>query len=405
MTLDGYAGRRLEILARDRARFGAGVIAELPAAVRDLGGTGAFIVTDPGVVRSGVAGRVVDLLRAVGLAVEVFDGVEPNPGTRTIDSGADRLRVLVAGLATTGAAADASSGITVIGLGGGSAMDSAKAIALHAPNQRAVMSLGYHDETVVPGIPVIAIPTTAGTGAETNTYGVITDESVGRKGYVGHESVLPKLAILDPELTLGLPPDPTAATGVDAMTHSLESLLSKNPNPLAEAIALGTIRTVGEWLPVAVSEGANLEARSRMLLAAHYAGVGQQTGTGVGAVHAIGHAIGTRGRIAHGTALATVMPEVFETYLGVRDRELALVAVALGVADPRDQRAEAARSGVAAVRSLLERVGQRRTLTAQGLGPETHATIAQDAIDDAAINNSPRLPDRDDVVAILARVA
>jgi len=140
---------------------------------------------------------------------------------------------------------------------------------------------------------------------------------------------------LDPELTLGLPPDPTAATGVDAMTHSLESLLSKNPNPLAEAIALGTIRTVGEWLPVAVSDGANLEARSRMLLAAHYAGVGQQTGTGVGAVHAIGHAIGTRGRIAHGTALATVMPEVFETYLGVRDRELALVAVALGVADPR----------------------------------------------------------------------
>src|SRR5262249_3219177 len=156
------------------------------------------------------------------------------------------------------------------------------------------MSLGYHDETVAPGVPVIAIPTTAGTGAETNTYGVITDETVGRKGYVGHESVLPKVAILDPELTLGLPPEPTAATGVDAMTHSLESLLSKNPNPLAEAIALGTIRTVGEWLPRAYDDGMDLEARSRMLLASHYAGVGQQSGTGVGAVHAIGHSIGTR---------------------------------------------------------------------------------------------------------------
>ena len=158
-------------------------------------------------------------------------------------------------------------------------MDSAKVIALHAPNQRAVMSLGYHDETVEPGLPVIAIPTTAGTGAETNTYGVITDESVGRKGYVGHESVLPKLAILDPELTVGLPPEPTAATGVDALTHSLESLLSKNPNPFAEAIALGVDpdrRASG--CRDAVDDGSNLEARSRMLLAAHYAGVGQQSG-------------------------------------------------------------------------------------------------------------------------------
>ena len=341
----------------------------------------------------------MDLLRADGLAVELFDGVEPNPGTAAIEQGSARLRAF-----GTGRPGDGGSRI-VVGLGGGSAMDSAKVIALHAPNQRAVMSLGYHDETVEPGLPVIAIPTTAGTGAETNTYGVITDESVGRKGYVGHESVLPKLAILDPELTLGLPPEPTAATGVDALTHSLESLLSKNPNPLAEAIALGTVRTVGAWLPIAVADGSNLEARSRMLLAAHYAGVGQQTGTGVGAVHAIGHAIGTRGRIAHGTALATVMPEVFETYLGVRDRELALVAVALGVASPRDPEPDAARAAVAGIADLLARVGQRRSLAAQGLGPDTHETIAQDAVDDAAINNSPRLPSKPEILAILARVS
>jgi alcohol dehydrogenase len=267
------------------------------------------------------------------------------------------------------------------------------------------MALGYHDETVAPGPPVVAIPTTAGTGAETNTYGVITDESVGRKGYVGHESVLPKLAILDPDLTLGLPPEPTAATGVDGMTHSLESLLSANPNPFAEAIALGVIRTVGEWLPRAVDDGADLEARSRMLLAAHYAGVGQQSGTGVGAVHAIGHAIGARGQLPHGTALATVMPEVFDTYLGVRDRELALVAVALGAAGPRDPQPDAARAGINAIRQLLERVGQRRTLAAQGLGAETHETIAQDAVDDAAINNSPRRPSKAEVLEILRAVA
>jgi alcohol dehydrogenase class IV len=133
--------------------------------------------------------------------------------------------------------------------------------------------------------------------------------------------------------------------------------------------------------------------------------VGQQSGTGVGAVHAIGHAIGTRGRLAHGTALATVMPEVFVTYLGVRDRELALVAVALGVADPRDHSDEAARSGVDAVKALLERVGQRRTLSAQGLGPDTHETIARDAIDDAAILNSPRRPSMDEILGILDQVS
>ena len=390
----GYANRRIDIGVRDRARFAAGVVAELPSVVAELGARSVFVVTDPGVVGSGVAGRVVDLLRAADLLVELFDGVEPNPETASIEVGTEALRRFSADGAST----------VVIGLGGGSAMDSAKVIALHAPNQRAVMSLGYHDETVLPGVPVVAVPTTAGTGAETNTYGVITDESVGRKGYVGHESVLPRIAILDPELTLGLPPGPTAATGVDAMTHSLESLLSKNPNPFAEAIALGVIRTVGEWLPRAVEDSSDLEARSRMLLAAHYAGVGQQSGTGVGAVHAIGHAIGARGRLPHGTALATVMPEVFETYLGVRDRELALVAVALGLADPRDEVSASARVAIDGIEALLGRVGQRRTLTEQGLDAGTHDTIAQDAIEDAAINNSPRLPSKDDVLGILAQV-
>jgi alcohol dehydrogenase len=154
-----------------------------------------------------------------------------------------------------------------------------------------------------------------------------------------------------------------------------------------------------------VSNGTDLEARSRMLLAAHYAGVGQQSGTGVGAVHAIGHSIGARGRLPHGTALATVMPEVFATYLDVRERELALVAVALGLADPRDPADAAARVAIEGIEAFLRSVGQRKTLAEQGLGPETHETIAQDSVDDAAINNSPRLPSKPEILAILAAVA
>jgi alcohol dehydrogenase len=394
----GYAGRRLEIGVRDRARFGAGAIAELPAVVAEVGGSAAFVVTDRGVAGSGVAGRAVDLLRAAGVRVQLYDEVEANPGTRGIERATKVLRAFARPSTGDGT-------VVVVGLGGGSAMDSAKVIALAAPNQCAVISLGDHDETVAAGLPVVAVPTTAGTGSETNTYGVITDEGIGRKAYIGHGSVLPRMAILDPELTLGLPPEPTAATGVDAMTHSLESLLSANPNPFAEAVALGVIRTVGEWLPRVVEDGSDLEARSRMLLAAHYAGVGQQSGTGVGAVHAIGHAIGTRGRLAHGTALATVMPEVFETYLGVRDRELALVAIALGLAGPRDPADVAARAAIDGIEDLLRQVGQRRTLAEQGLGPETHDTIARDAVEDAAINNSPRLPSKQEILGILAAVA
>ena len=393
----GYAVRRLEISVRDRARFGAGIIDELPTAVSDLGGSSAFLVSDRGVVASGVAGRVVDLLREAGIVVELYDEVEPNPRTSDIERATAILRAFARTTTDAG-------GVVVVGLGGGSSMDSAKVVALCVANRRDVMSLGYHDETVEAGWPVIAIPTTSGTGSETNTYGVITNELSGRKGYVGHESVRPRIAILDPDLTLGLPPGPTAATGVDALTHSLESLLSRNPNPFAEAIALGVIRTIGEWLPRAVEDGTDLEARSRMLLAAHYAGVGQQSGTGVGAVHAIGHAIGARGRLPHGTALATVMPEVFATYLGVRDRELALVAVALGLADPRDDAPAAARVAIDGIDALLRGVGQRRTLAAQGLGPDTYDTIAQDAVEDAAINNSPRLPSKPEILEILTAV-
>ena len=195
-------------------------------------------------------------------------------------------------------------GTVVVPIGGGSSMDTAKAIDLLAMNPMPVWDLEYDGPKLTPGLPVIAIPTTAGTGAETNSFSVITHETADRKDYIGHPSLLPRATILDPALTVGLLPAATAATGIDAMTHSLESLLSANPNPFAEAMALGVIRTIGAWLRRAVADGTDLEARSQMLMASHLAGVGQASGTGVGLVHALGHAIGTRGRMAHGTALA-----------------------------------------------------------------------------------------------------
>ena len=286
-------------------------------------------------------------------------------------------------------------------------MDSAKAISLHAVNGGDVLALGYHREDLVPGRPLIAIPTTAGTGAETNTYGIITDEAVGRKDYVGHESVRPVWSILDPVLTVRLPPAATAATGVDAMTHSIESLLSRNPNPFAEAIALQVIRTVRDWLPRAVDDGTDLEARSQMLMASHLAGIGQQSGTGVGLVHALGHAIGTRGRLPHGLALAVVEPEVLAFYAaepGLRDRELALIGVALRAASPTEEPATGAVAAIGALRTFLAELGQRPKLRTLGFDEALLDVVAQDAIDDAAIANSPRLPTLAEARSILAAV-
>ncbi len=389
------ADRSLELQLRGRVTFGIGAIEALPELVARAGGRQVFIVTDPGVLGSGVIDRVRDLLDAAGTRVGVYAEVEPNPGTASIRRGSGAL--VAFGLPET----------IVVPVGGGSAMDSAKAISLHAVNGGDVLALGYHREDIAPGQPLIAVPTTAGTGAETNTYGVITDEAAGRKGYVGHPSLLPLQTILDPALTVGLPRAATAATGADAMTHAIESLLSRNPNPFAEALALQVIRTVGEWLPRAVADGTDLEARSQMLLASHLAGIGQASGTGVGLVHALGHAIGTRGKLAHGLALAVVEPEVLAFYAespGLRDRELALIGVALGAASPTEDPATGAGAAVGAVRKLLADVGLRRSLRALGFDEALLDVVAQDALDDAAIANSPRLPTLEQARAILGSV-
>ena len=222
----GLADRELDVVVRDRMRFGRGAVAVLPELIREARGRRAFIVTDAGVVASGAVDAVRIALQAGDIAIGLFDEVEANPGSESVERGSAAL------------AAFGTHGTVVVPVGGGSSIDTAKAVSLHVRNEGEVLALGYHDHGLLHGLPVVAVPTTAGTGAETNTYGVITDEAAGRKAYVGHPSVLPVASVLDPELTVGLPPAPTAATGVDALTHSLESLLSRNPNPFAEAIAL-----------------------------------------------------------------------------------------------------------------------------------------------------------------------
>ena len=389
------ADRRFEMTLRNRVLFGVGSIEALPELVAAAGGSRAFVVTDPGVQRSGVIDTVMGVLQASGVDAGVFAEVEPNPGATTVERGAHGPARLRAGRHGRGAGRRRFRDGHRQGPGPAGGQSGA---GLGAGVRRRRISCR--------ALPLIAVPTTAGTGSEAHSFGVITDEAAGRKGYIGHPSLLPKATILDPGLTVGLPPVVTAATGVDAMTHSLESLLSANPNPFAEAMAIGVIRTVERWLRAAVADGADLEARSQMLMASHLAGVGQASGTGVGLVHALGHAIGTRGRVAHGTALAAVLPEVLSFYLGTRDRELALVGIAIGVGSTAETEATAAGATIAAIDKLLRDVGQRPTLRSLGLADDASIDlIVGDALDDAAIRNSPRLPTAAEARAILVSVA
>ncbi|HET7480304.1 MAG TPA: iron-containing alcohol dehydrogenase, partial [Rubrobacteraceae bacterium] len=284
---------------------------------------------------------------------------------------------------------------------GGSSMDAAKGISLHAANGGSVLELDYRNTPERPGFPVIAVPTTAGTGSETNGFGVIMDHASGRKFYAGHASVRPEVAVLDPLLTVGLPPAATAATGVDALTHALEALMSRNGNPYAEGLALQVIRMVATWLPVAVRDGDDVEARSRMLMAAHLAGLAFGSGTGLGLCHAIAHSISARLEAAHGVALASVLPQVMAFNLPASADELALAATSLGVSDPGAGLEANAAAAVEAVERLVAEVMGRLTPGSLGVTGDVLPVLVRDTIEDGVISNTPRMPSPEEVESLL----
>jgi len=370
------------------AHFGAGAIAGLPDIISAAGGRAALVVTDTALAATGVVAAVTDVLRAAGVAVTVFSDVQPNPTTADLAAGAAAAAGLLDGRPV------------VVAVGGGSPIDAAKGIALAAVNPQRGRDLDYRSEFASKALPLVAVPTTAGTGAETNAFGVVTDETRHRKFYVGHPSTMPAAAILDPELTMGLPPGATAATGMDALTHALESYLSVRANPWSGGIALQVVRMVAEHLPRAVADGSDREARAQLLLAAHMAGIAMAT-TGLGACHAIGHSLGGRFNLAHGVALSLVLPSVLAFSLPVSASRLADLAIALGAGTTAADADANAAAAISAVASLAESVGMKHRLADFGITSEHFATIAADALDDAVLANAPLQPDAQDIIRIL----
>ena len=354
--------------------FGVDSSLDLATHVKALGRTAALIVTDKGLMASGAASALLEKLAADGVQVEVFDGVSANPTDENVETGALRLRAL--------------GNAVVVALGGGSSMDCGKAIALLATNGDKVTDLQTRGPKE-PGVPVIAVATTAGTGSETNSACVITNTALGRKTYVMHPSIVPVVSVLDPKLTLGLPRYPTATCGFDVLTHAIEAFTSNRTTPYSDAVALGAIQLVARHVRKVVEDGSDLEARSQMLLASSMAAIAFNV-SGLGAAHGTGHALSARLNAAHGQTLATMLPHVMAYNMDVCAAKYAQVAEALGAAKPGASVEAQAQAAIDAVVSLREDIGINRSIRDLGGADDLLALLVGDALADGVNLSNPR---------------
>ncbi len=244
----------------------------------------------------------------------------------------------------------------------------------------------------------MAVPITSGTGAETNGFGVIEDTAACRKVYNGHPSVKPRIALLDPELTLGLPAPATATTGIDALVHGIESLASRGANPVSVAYATQAVTMVSAALPTAYRDGSDLDARAALMMGAHLAGQAL-TLSGLGLVHGIGHALTAHTGTPHGVALAAVLEEVMEFSAPAAQSAYEQAARAMRLAPPAD--GDWARAAVEGVREISGALEVRRPLRDLGVDRAMPASIAAGAVADAVTKNAPRLPSESDVLELL----
>jgi alcohol dehydrogenase class IV len=280
-------------------RFGAGMIRELPAACLELGMRNALLVTDAGLARLDMVHKAVESCRAAGIGCEVFSDVKPNPVEDNVTSGVNAYR--------------AGGHDGVIAFGGGSALDTGKAIALMVGQNRPIWDFedkeDWYTRVNVAGMaPVVAVPTTAGTGSEVGRCSVLTDLRDHTKKLIFHPRLLPAIVIEDPELHAGLPAKITAAVGMDALSHNLEAFCAPTYHPLADGIAVEGMRLIKEWLPAACAEGSNLEARGQMLIASTMGATAFQKG--LGAMHSLSHPCSANLDTHHGLTNGVVMPYV-----------------------------------------------------------------------------------------------
>ena len=280
-----------------QVKIGADVIKEIPEALDALGVEKVMVVTDQGIIKAGIYKKVEEILLAAGKIVILEDEVKPDPSMQLVDSIAGNARK--------------SDVQAVIGLGGGSSIDSAKVAAALVGNEGSIKDYLGVGLLPKPGLPIIAVPTTAGTGSEATYLSILSDlENETKKGF-GSAFIMPKYAFLDPVLTEGLPPHITAPTGMDALCHCIEAYTSANANDYSDAMAVKAIKLISNNIRTAYSEGENLEARENMLLGSLLAGIAFAN-AGVTAVHAFAYPLGGMFHVPHGMANSLMLPVIIK---------------------------------------------------------------------------------------------
>ena len=364
--------------------YGPGRLTEIGQKCVSLGVRNPLIVTDRGSRELAFIGRLVDLLLEAGLTSAVFSEISPNPIDTEISFGR--------------AAFLSGCHDAIIAIGGGSAMDGAKAICLTANNDIDLWDFEF--EQVSPVISsdnhfptLITIPTTAGTGAETESTAMVTHTEKAMKFCVWHSDLKPSLALLDPELTIGLPASLTAWTGADAMVHAIEAFLVPGFHPLCDAVALEALSLIAKWLPVAVAEPTNITARGGMHVGSCLAGISFLKGLGV--VHAISHMVGAEYNTHHGNTNAILLPVVLRFNLPGMDEKVRRMAEAMEIAD------HSVEGFIAAVEVLLDEIRIPKSLSEIGVPIDCAERIAVKALKDSAAKTNPRSASLDEVRVLI----
>ncbi|MBO0739949.1 MAG: iron-containing alcohol dehydrogenase [Hyphomicrobiaceae bacterium] len=352
-------------------RFGAGRIGELGAAVKAAGITHPLLVTDPRLAHLPPVERAVNVLAGEGIAAALFSNVKPNPIAANVEAG---LKVLREG---------GHDG--VIAMGGGSALDAGKVIAFMAGQTRPMwdfQDVGDWWMRAQPGgiLPIVAVPTTAGTGSEVGRAGVITDETSHTKKVIFHPKMMPTIAICDPELTVGMPPAITAGTGMDALAHCLEAYCGPSYHPLAEGIAVEGMRLVKESLVRACKDGSDLEARAHMMSAAAMGATAFQKA--LGAIHALSHPVGALYDTHHGLTNAVFMPFVLAFNRPAIEDRIARLAAYLGLAPTFH-------AFLAWVLELRAEIGIPHTLAALDVDDQQFGHMSRMAVNDPTASGNP----------------
>lgn len=371
--------------------FGPGARKELPEVVKRLGKNKALIVTDAGLVKFGVAKMVTDVLDEAGIPFEIFSDVKPNPTVSNVKNGIEAYK--------------ASGADFIIAIGGGSSIDTAKAvgIVINNPEFSDIVSLEGCAPTTHKSVPIVALPTTAGTAAETTINYVIIDEENHKKMVCVDPNDIPAVAIVDAELMYSLPASLTAATGMDALTHAIEGYITKGAWALSDMFEIEAIRMISRNLPTAVAEPSNPEARDAMAVAQYVAGMAFSN-VGLGLVHGMAHPMGSLFDIPHGVANALLLPTIMEWNMPACLDKYPAIAEAMGVNISGMTREEAAQAACDAVKALAIKVGIPQHLSELGIAEKDIQALSEQAIADVCTPGNPRDVTIEDIVTLYKKV-